>query len=212
MTVTRTSAFLAAPRAQEQWAWTTRFRVLVVAVFAVVAGGVLYAPAAAGHGGPYEITLTPDGAGGFQMFAHYETDGHLVEAVMDPVVEATATDGRTAGPVSLVSSAQGKGRWVTSEPLLDNGDWTVTVSTTTPEEASTTVEVIVEPLEAPVEPEPIEAAPEAAAGEADETTHTASTDGGTGAFGPVPPWAIAVLIVAALAVAGVQLMRRRTRS
>jgi hypothetical protein len=109
--------------------------------------------AAQAHGGSYELEVTSDAVGGIEVFATYIDDGHVVSEIMDPVAEATAADGRTAGPVELISSSEGEGRWVTEEPFLDNGDWTVTVTTTQPEEATATVEFTVAPLEPPVEPE-----------------------------------------------------------
>ncbi|MFG6475631.1 hypothetical protein ACFXP7_04510 [Microbacterium sp. P06] len=113
---------------------------------------VLLAPATArAHGGPFQIVVTPDGAGGVSLYAQYVKDGHLVDEIIDPVVTAKASDGRTAGPVSLVSSSEGVGRWVSESPFLADGDWSVTVRTTTPEVAEATVDFTVAPLEAPVE-------------------------------------------------------------
>lgn len=177
-----------------------------------VAGGVLYAPAAVAHGGPIELTLNPDGAGGFELFAHYQDDGHVVESILDPVLEAEAVDGRTAGPVTLISSAEGQGRWVTSEPVLAQGEWTVTVSTTTPEEASLTTTVSVVPIEVPEPPEPVAESADLEGPEPDTTaqadvaTENAANSADTAA---VPVWAIGALAGVAIVAVGVIVWRRR---
>ena len=127
-----------------------KLRVLLVggllAVGAVLAG----ASGASAHDGGYELQIASDGAGGIDVIAEYTADGHLVEEIMDPVATATSSDGRTAGPVPLVSSAEGVGRWVSESPFLDEGVWTVTVETTTPEAVTATVEFEVAPLAAPI--------------------------------------------------------------
>ena len=182
---------------------------LAVAGLVAVAGGVLFAPAAAAHGGPIELMVSSNGSGEFELIAFYEEDGHIVDAIIDPVLEAVAEDGTTAGPVSLVSSSEGQGRWVTTEPVLSEGDWSVTVSTTTPEEASVTLDVTVtapdtppapEPVDEPVEPE----APEELA--TDDTTETAASEG---LVESVPLWAIASLAGVVLAAVGVLVWRKR---
>lgn len=112
---------------------------------------VLVSPLSArAHGGPFDLFISPDGAGGVALYAQYVGDGHLVEEIIDPIVTAKASDGRTAGPVSLMSSSEGVGRWVSEEPFLDDGDWTVTVRTTTPDVAEATAEFTVAPLDAPL--------------------------------------------------------------
>lgn len=110
---------------------------------------------AAAHSGHYELQVTHDGAGGINVTGKYEADGHTVEAIMDPVATATTKDGRTAGPIKLVSSAEGQGIWVSPEPFLADGEWTVTVATTTPGEATASATFTVAPIAAPVAPEPL---------------------------------------------------------
>jgi len=132
-------------------------RALVVGVMAGVLALLLALSAAPGpasaHGGPFGLTVAPDGAGGLTVIAAYTEDGHPVSEVIDPVATAVAADGRTAGPVSLVSSGEGEGVWVTAEPFLGEGDWAVTVTTTTPSSATATAQVTVAPLAPPVAPE-----------------------------------------------------------
>ncbi len=178
---------------------------MMVSLIAAVAVGVLHAPAAAAHGGPYELEVQNDGAGGVQVVAHYVEDGHRVEAIMDPVVTAVSADGIERGPVRLISSAEGRGRWISEEPFLDTGDWTVTVTTTTPQEVSTTVEFTVEATEPA--PAPESAAPEESpSAEPDASDDAADGDEASG----MSTWLIvAIVAVAAAVVAGVLVWRRR---
>ncbi|WP_396667091.1 hypothetical protein [Microbacterium sp. R86528] len=132
--------------------FTRRIALVLIAVL-IIAIAVLPTRAAA-HGGPYELKVSHDGAGGFTVSARYTRDAHVVEAIMDAVVTAVAADGTTVGPVSLVSSSEGIGRWVTPEPILEEGEWTVTAKTTTPQVAHAVIEVNVEPLAAPIGAEP----------------------------------------------------------
>lgn len=101
------------------------------------------------HGGPYDLMVSADGAGGIVVTATYSGDSHPVDAIMDPAAIATSSEGETVGPVSLVSSSEGEGVWVTPEPVLSPGSWSVTVTTTVPEAASATVEILVEELAPP---------------------------------------------------------------
>ncbi|GAA3885587.1 hypothetical protein GCM10022381_29660 [Leifsonia kafniensis] len=137
---------------------TGRASRLVVVLFAslcIVLGLLASAPSASAHGGTYELSVSPDGAGGLTVLGHYGEDQHVVEEIMDPIATATSADGRTAGPVSLVSSSEGQGVWVTAEPFIPVGDWTVTVSTTVPSAVSVTAEVTVAEPAAPVEAKPV---------------------------------------------------------
>ena len=196
-------------RDDSRQSWRVRIAAMALTMVAAVAGGVLHAPAAAAHGGPYELEVTHDGAGGLQVLATYEEDGHLVEAVMDVTASAEAADGRTVGPVALVSSAEGQGRWVTEEPLLEEGDWTVTVATTTPLEASTTIDVAVVPLEEPVTAEPAEAAAESTpepAAEGDSAQQPVAED----AAGIPVPWIVGGALL--LAVGGITFAALRRKA
>lgn len=187
--------------------WRVRVAAMALAVIAAVAGGVLHAPAAAAHGGEYELEVSQDGAGGLQVFGRYVEDGHLVDAVMDVTAQAEAADGRTAGPVALVSSSEGQGRWVTEEPFLDEGEWTVTVSTTTPQEASVTADFTVVALEPPPPVEPSASATEAPsepAGEGD-----AAQDSASDASGIPVPWIVGGALLVAVGAITVVALRRR---
>lgn len=129
----------------------TAFLALIVLLAALAA--VTASPTRAlAHGGEYDLTIAPDGLGGISVIGVYVEDGHPVDAVMDPVATAVDEDGRSAGPVSLVSSSEGEGVWVTEEPFLSDGVWTVTVTTTTPLEVTATAAFEVAPLTPPIEP------------------------------------------------------------
>ena len=163
----------------------------ILAVGAVLAG----ATGASAHGGPYELQVASDGAGGIDVIAEYTADGHLVEEIMDPVATATSSDGRVAGPVELVSSAEGVGRWVSEATFLDEGVWTVTVETTTPTAASATVEFEVAPLAAPISAE-------------EETT----ADAAGASSPPLTAWLWIVGGVGLVAVVVVALVARQRRA
>ncbi|HET8780519.1 MAG TPA: hypothetical protein VFM66_10620, partial [Agromyces sp.] len=115
--------------------------------------GVVFSGAvgASAHTGPYKLEITPDGAGGISVIGHYVEDGHTVDAILDPIATATTEDGRKAGPVELISSAEGEGVWVTEEPFLEAGTWTVTVETTTPLSVTASTQFEVAPLDPPIE-------------------------------------------------------------
>ena len=187
---------------------------LVAAAVVAVAGGVFIAPAAAAHGGPIELTLNSNGSGEFELIAFYEEDGHIVDAIMDPVLEAVAEDGTTAGPINLVSSSEGQGRWVTTEPVLSDGDWSVTVSTTTPEEASVTIDVSVTPPDTPPPAPPIEEPADEPAeqvtADVESTEESAADEASTdGTATTVPLWAIISLAAAVVVAVGVLVWRKR---
>ncbi|WP_061965138.1 hypothetical protein [Demequina aurantiaca] len=190
-------------------------RSVVSAIFvAVIAltGGMLSATSAAAHGGPYELEITSDAAGGIAVSATYVEDGHVVSEIMDPVAEATSADGRNAGPIELISSSEGVGRWVSEEPFLDDGDWTVTVTTTQPEETTATVEFTVAPLEAPVEPAPITSNDESAgevATDSDSTTESAPVgDDSSSSFA----WLIFAGAAGLIVIVGVAVILAKRRS
>lgn len=190
--------------------WSTTIVMLMVSLVAAVAGGVFYAPAAAAHGGPYELEVHHDGYGGVEVFAYYEEDGHIVEAIMDPVVTAVSADGVERGPISLISSEEGQGRWISETPFLDTGDWTVTVATTTPEETSTTIEVTVEAQEPQATATSSDPEPSATADDAtDPSAQADSADDAEGSTGTVLWIVLGVVLVAA--VIGGLLWRRSRR-
>ena len=186
---------------------------LAAAAVVAVAGGVFIAPAAAAHGGPIELTLNSNGSGEFELIAFYEEDGHIVDAIMDPVLEAVSEDGATAGPINLVSSSVGQGRWVTTERVLSDGDWSVTVSTTTPEEASITIDVSVAPPDTPPAPpieEPADEPAEQVATEVESTEEASADEAATDSTATtVPLWAIISLAAAVVVAVGVLVWRKR---
>ncbi|NYF11705.1 hypothetical protein HDC94_002912 [Leifsonia sp. AK011] len=100
---------------------------------------------ATAHEGPIELEFDQDGRGGVTLLARYVEDGHPVTEIIDPVATAIAADGSSLDPVKLVSAPEGQGVWVSPEPFLEPGFWTVTVTVTTPSPASSTVnmEVVV---------------------------------------------------------------------
>ncbi|PJJ62422.1 hypothetical protein [Compostimonas suwonensis] len=175
---------------------TTRRRVAaaIVGAVLVVLGFAMTPSAAQAHSGPYELRVSTDGAGGLNLTAQYVEDQHVVDAIMDPVATATATDGRTAGPVPLISSSEGEGLWITEEPFLDEGQWSVTVTTTTPEAATVTVDMAVVPLAD---------APATTA----ETQSTAEADGGA-----LTAWLWVIVAVVAVAVVAAWFLVGRRRS
>ncbi|SDZ25687.1 hypothetical protein [Herbiconiux ginsengi] len=125
---------------------------VVLGLFLALAAVFGAVPAAQAHGGPFQLTVSPDGAGGLIVNAAYVEDGHPVSEIIDPVATAISPSGESVGPVALVSSPEGEGIWVTPEAFLPDGQWAVTVTTTTPSSASTTVDVTVAELAPPVEP------------------------------------------------------------
>jgi hypothetical protein len=130
-------------------------RILLAMLFGlvVVFGGVFGAAgAASAHGGPFQLDVAPDGAGGVVVSAAYIADHHAVTEIIDPVATAVSPDGTTVGPVPLISSAEGEGLWVSAEPFLPEGQWAVTVATTLPSSATVTVDMTVTALAAPIEP------------------------------------------------------------
>lgn len=51
------------------------------------------------HGGPYELHITPDGAGGISVNGTY-AEGYSVESIMGPVATAKCKDGKEAGAIA----------------------------------------------------------------------------------------------------------------
>lgn len=106
---------------------------------------------ASAHGGGIALQVSQDGLGGVYISATYEGDGHPVDALMDPVLTASSPGSADVGPIELVSSGQGVGIWTTSGPVLTEGAWTITVSTTKPVAATVTTELQIALVDAPVE-------------------------------------------------------------
>lgn len=170
-------------------------RGLSVVVVAVILALVAVPAAAQAHGGPFSLNIAPDGAGGLVVSAAYSEDAHAVTEVIDPTATAVGDDGSTIGPVALISSAEGEGIWVTAEPFLPVGTWTVTVSTSIPSVATATTTVTVAELAGPEE-EVVEnvAAP------AEAATDPAS---------PLTPWLWAAAVAAFVGLAVLVFFRVR---
>jgi hypothetical protein len=176
----------------------------IVVAMALLVGLFGAAHSAAAHGGPFQLTVSPDGVGGLNVAATYTEDGHPISEIIDPVATAVAPDGTRVGPVSLVSSAEGEGIWVTSEPFLTDGQWAVTVSTTTPSSASTTVDVTVAELAPPIEPGATIAPP------ADVPSDASAAPQGEG-MSPLTLWLWIAAVAVVVAVAGALLYINRAR-
>lgn len=154
---------------------------------------------ASAHGGPYELQVTSDGAGGITVAATYTEDGHTVQSIMNPVATATSKDGKEAGPIALISSSEGRGLWVSPEAFSTEGEWAVTVTTTTPQEATATTDFVVAPLAAPVAPEALAAADNGVSAATSEPASPAS----------MWSWILGGLVVAGAAIAGTVTLKRR---
>ncbi|PJJ55751.1 hypothetical protein [Compostimonas suwonensis] len=180
------------------------------AAFAVTIGlalGAVLAVAspAAAHSGPIEFRIAGDGVGGLVVNAQYIKDGHAVDsAELVPIATAVSKEGTTVGPVPLVLSDEGIGLYTTEEPILTEGSWSVTVASTVPVAATSTVGIDVAPPPAPP------AAGEDAAGSADPVDAAApAAPGRTGFTGWL--WiGIAAVVVALGSVVVVMVVRRRT--
>ncbi|WP_433347577.1 hypothetical protein ACQP25_30620 [Microtetraspora malaysiensis] len=125
------------------------------AVAAVLFTGLfllLGAPAASAHGGPIVLEVAGDGGHGVNVVATWKKDRHPVTDTVIGTVVATSTDGRSFGPVKLVSAPEGQSLYRTAQPL-PTGEWRVTVTTTEPAEAEKTVNVVARDIAAASEPQ-----------------------------------------------------------
>ncbi len=107
---------------------------LMLSLFGVASG-------ATAHGGDIQLNVGQDGTGKIMMDAVYLEDGHQVEEIMDAYMTAVSATGQEVGPIRLVSGEFGPYTWATPDPALLEGPWTVTVSTTRPAVASTTIDI-----------------------------------------------------------------------
>jgi hypothetical protein len=99
-------------------------------------------PAAApawAHDGKLKLDVAGDGATGVTVQARH-ADGHRLDTLVRLVVTATATGGRTVGPLQLEPSGEGQGFYATG-PVLAPGSWRVTVRAPAPYGGKVTVEV-----------------------------------------------------------------------
>ncbi|WP_162893058.1 hypothetical protein [Microbacterium halotolerans] len=180
---------------------------LILAMTALTFGGWTGAAPAAAHGGELQIDLGTDGAGGIDALVVWAGDEHPVEESVDIKIAAVSDDGEEVGPVRLESAPEGVG-WYTSEPgLLGEGHWTVTATTTEPQEHETTTELdVAAPPEPPAENPPAAAEDEASA----QQDEAAEASGGLGA-GTAWLWG-GIGVVTLVGVAAVVLRVRRMRS
>jgi len=107
---------------------------LMLSLFGVASG-------ATAHGGDIQLNIGQDGTGKIMMDATYIEDGHQVEEVMDAYMTAVSSTGQEVGPIRLVSGEFGPFTWATPDPALLEGQWSVTVTTTRPAAATSTVDL-----------------------------------------------------------------------
>ncbi|SEK76277.1 hypothetical protein [Nonomuraea pusilla] len=140
------------------------------------------APAASAHGGPIVLEVAGDGSHGVNVVATWKKDRHPVRDTVIGAAVATSTDGRSFGPVQLVSAPEGQNLYHVAQPL-PTGEWRVTVTTTEPAETRKTVKVVARDIAAAAQPEQV-AAPEAGQG-AEAPVRAATSEPEQGAKGPV---------------------------
>jgi hypothetical protein len=114
---------------------------LVAALLALMLSLFGVASAATAHGGDIQLNIGQDGTGKIMMDAVYLEDGHQVEEVMDAYMTAVSATGQEVGPIRLVSGEFGPYTWATPDPALLEGQWSVTVTTTRPAAATSTVDI-----------------------------------------------------------------------
>ncbi len=173
-------------------------RLVVLAVLAIL--GVVWVPVpASAHGGKITLEVAGDGATGVTVRALYQSDGHPVEDKdLRLVLTATDAGGKTAGPLDLEKSPEGRA-FYRSGGVLSPGRWTVVVTGSDPNvvRAESTVEA-----RAQAAPPPAVAVSRSA----DRAGSAGSGDGnGNGTW-----WTVA-FVAALAATAGVVLANRRRR-
>jgi hypothetical protein len=112
----------------------------LAALLMVVVAALLTAGPAAAHGGPIRLEVQGDGGQGVNASVIYQNDGHMVTDEVVLSYTAVTADGRTAGPVRMIASAEGQAFYQGEKPL-PLGTWTVTVTATKPSSAQKTVAV-----------------------------------------------------------------------
>jgi hypothetical protein len=117
-----------------------RIRRALTLVVAVVAAVLLGASPAWAHGGPIELDVRSDGGQGITATAIYLRDHHFVELEVKMTYTAVNKDGKTIGPLPLKASAEGQSFYVSKDPL-PTGEWTVTVTSSSPSAAQKTISV-----------------------------------------------------------------------
>jgi hypothetical protein len=109
-------------------------------IAAVLLAVVAMTGMASAHGGPIALDVRGDGGQGVTVTVSDARDHHPVETQVDLSFTAVNAQGRTVGPVALVASNEGRGFYVSEEPL-PVGRWTVTVTATRPSPATKTVSI-----------------------------------------------------------------------
>ncbi|MFB7224665.1 hypothetical protein [Streptomyces sp. NPDC056227] len=163
-----------------------------VAVLLAVIALLLGAPAASAHGGPISLEVTGDGDHGVNVLATWKKDRDPVEETVIGTVTATSTDGRSFGPVKLVSASEGQNLYHAAQPL-PTGKWRVTVTAAEPVKAKKTVDVTARDIPAP------------------DPSQAAATDPGGPAGSSLATIVVIGVGIAALAVAGAVAGRRMLR-
>lgn len=105
------------------------------------------------------LDVAGDGATGVTVQAT-DAAGNRLEKVVRLVLTATGPDGRTVGPMQLQPAGEGQGFYSTG-PILEPGDWQVTVTAPAPYAGEVTVAVQAAPAQSPPPPPPASAAPAA---------------------------------------------------
>ncbi|WP_326549498.1 hypothetical protein [Micromonospora sp. NBC_01813] len=136
-----------------------------------------------------QLDVAGDGATGVTVQVT-DSEGNRPAQVIRLVLTATGADGQTVGPMQLQPAGEGQGFYSTG-PILQPGDWQVTVSAPAPYVGEVTVDVRAVPAESPPPP------PTTAASDAD-----ADTAGGTWLLRS----ALALLALAGLAGLGTAVM------
>ncbi|WP_169950675.1 hypothetical protein [Microbispora sp. H11081] len=167
----------------------------------------LGAPAASAHGGAIKLEVTGDGDHNVNVVATWKKDGHPVTETVIATLTATSADGRTFGPVPLMSAPEGQSLYHSAEPL-PSGEWKVTVKATEPAKASKTVTVKAGVVDTPPEAAATTLAPEKAAATGPLATRANAQDADDSAGMPLKI-GIIVLVVAAAGAALVFVARRR---
>ncbi|WP_327047906.1 hypothetical protein OG320_08525 [Microbispora sp. NBC_01189] len=107
---------------------------------------VLGASAASADNGPIKLEVTGDGGHNVNVVATWK-NGKPVEEIVEATLTAKSADGRSFGPVRLMSASEGQNVYQPAEPL-PNGEWNVTVTATKPSKAQAKTKVTAQDLAA----------------------------------------------------------------
>ncbi|MFY1696053.1 hypothetical protein [Solwaraspora sp. WMMA2101] len=151
---------------------------------------------AAAQTGQLDLDVASDGALGVTIEVTDSAGNRPAEAIR-LVLTATGADGQTVGPMQVQPSGEGQGFYSTG-PILQPGDWQVTVTTPTPYAGEAIIDVRATPAQSPPPP------PAAAASDAEGV---ASADG----WAWLIRVAVAMLVLAILVVLVVGLVTLRAR-